>query len=919
MLALRAAASADGHPAVQGSTLPRDAGSRQPPAHRKGAGPRSRSALAIVLGVVLVNIGLWWASVPQVQAPDAPSRLQGMAYNGFTRWASPLDGRYPDAATQARDLQRIAAITDRLRTYSASELPNLPALAEAHRLRVTVGVWLDAREAHNRREIDAAVLATRKHEGVERIIAGNETQLHGSLSAGQLRSTLRELRSRVRVPVSTAEPWHVWLAQPWLAQEVDFITVHLLPYWEGVPVEHAVDYALQRYQQLRERFPGKRIVIGEVGWPSAGERIGAARASLANQALFIRQFTARAPALDYFLMEAIDQPWKRINESRVGGHWGVWDVQREAKFALQGPLEADPDWWLKALAASALAAVLTLPLLYRFGHMRVGSRVALALAVQAVASGTVLSAMAVLEGYLWPSDMLLVALLLPAVILMTLLLVAQLLEFFEIHAPSNRPPPQSRKPWRGSDAPPMVSVHLACCNESPQMVMATIDSLLALQWPALEIIVVDNNTRDAALWQPVQAHVQMRRAQLASMAASAAGAAQSLPVNLRFVHLPQWPGFKAGALNHALALTDARAQWVGVVDADYLVSPDWLQAVAGHFEDPVNLVVQCPQAHREFGGNRLARMMNFEFDSFFRVGMHHRAARNALVQHGTMTLIRRDALEAAGAWDTGCICEDTELGLRLLAAGGRAIYVDEVLGTGLLPADFAAYQRQRERWAQGGMQILHKHWRALCGVGSTGRDAARLDHWQRAHFLAGWLPWLADALHLVFSIVALGWSTGVLLAPRWFELPSPVLAWALLAACALRWGIGLLLHLRCVTPRASDAWGAMVAAAGLSHAVARGVFRGLLARRAVFHVTRKGQASGRRVGHFSLSAEALLLTGLLCSGAALWGSGWPRGDGLTAWTLILALQSLPYLAACCCQALCAHRLAARPRAAAQPS
>lgn len=887
-------------------------GDRHPPC--APSAPDVRWPWLLAWAVALLNIALWFVAVPQVQVEDAPARLQGLAYNGYTRWGSPLDGSVPDDAALAQDMQRIAATAARLRTYSSSEMPSLPALADQYRVRLSAGVWLDARAEHNQREIDAVVLAARKHASVERIIAGNETQLHRSLTPDQLRAALRQLRARVGVPVSTAEPWHVWLAQPWLANEVDFITVHLLPYWEGVPADKAVDYALQRYRQLRERFPGKRIVIGEAGWPSAGERIGGARASLANQALFVRQFSARAQALslDYFLMEAVDQPWKRVNESRVGGHWGLWDVQRAPKFALQGPVDAAPLWWLPALCASALALVFSVPLLARLRHLKRASRVALALAVQAVASAAVISAAAVLQGYLSPADVLMATVLLPAGALMTLLLVSQALEFAEQFWPASRPPRLSRRePGPAEVVWPRISVHLACSNEPPAMVIATLDSLLALDWPALEIIVVDNNTRDPQRWQPVQAHVQRRQAQLATRGSSVA---------LRFVHLPHWPGFKAGALNHALALTDASAQWIAVVDADYVVRPDWLRAVAGHFEDPATVVVQCPQAHRDWRGSRLARMMNFEFDGFFRIGMHHRAARNALVQHGTMTLVRRDALQAAGGWDADCICEDTELGLRLLRAGGRMVYVDEVLGTGLLPADFAAYRRQRQRWAQGGMQILRKHGAALL----RGADLTLA---QRAHFLAGWLPWFADALHLVFSAVAVLWTAGALLAPRWFELPTPTLAMALLGACVARWAMSFALHLRCVTSRPADALGALVAAMALSHAVACGVFKGLLQRRAVFDITRKAAAPDRRDTRAAgmpgapahpprPGAEAAWLLALLGSAAALWGWGWPRGDGLSAWTLILGLQALPYLAACACQYLGASGRALRWRTVA---
>src|SRR5690606_20592596 len=121
-----------------------------------------------------------------------------------------------------------------------------------------------------------------------------------------------------------------------------------------------------------------------------------------------------------------------------------------------------------------------------------------------------------------------------------------------------------------------------------------------------EVLVIDNNTRDEALWRPVEARVA------------------ELGERFRFFHLPSWPGFKAGALNFALEKTDPRAEVVGVVDADYVVRRDWLRALVGHFAQPEVAVVQAPQAHRGWAGQVFRRMMNWEYDGFFRIGMHHR-------------------------------------------------------------------------------------------------------------------------------------------------------------------------------------------------------------------------------------------------------------------------------------------------------
>ena len=102
-----------------------------------------------------------------------------------------------------------------------------------------------------------------------------------------------------------------------------------------------------------------------------------------------------------------------------------------------------------------------------------------------------------------------------------------------------------------------------------------------------------------------------------------------------------------------------------------------------------------------------------EYRGFFHIGMVERNERNAIIQHGTMTLVRRDALEEVGGWAEWCITEDAELGLRLFEAGYEAAYIPRSYGRGLMPDTFIAYKSQRYRWAYGAMQILKHHAGAL--------------------------------------------------------------------------------------------------------------------------------------------------------------------------------------------------------------
>jgi exo-beta-1,3-glucanase (GH17 family)/cellulose synthase/poly-beta-1,6-N-acetylglucosamine synthase-like glycosyltransferase len=847
----------------------------------------------------VVNFGAWWLLQVRVSAPDHVGPLAGLSYSGASRWQSPLEGQLPTSEAVEKDLALLARHTRRIRTYAAADQPDLPAQAHRHGLEVMLGAYLNQDLDQNLRELHAAIQLARTHPNVRRLIVGNETQLTASLPPNRLRSYLDQARTALAntpVRVSTAEPWHIWMEQPQLARHVDFIAIHVLPYWEGESIESAVQTSLDQIAQVQARFPGLPVVVAEIGWPSNGHTVGLARATPAHQARFVRGFLqqARAQDIDYFLIEAFDQPWKVATEGRTGAYWGLWDSWRQPKFALAGPIASDPYGLFKAGMASLLGIAVALPFLLATRRLAPSARVVLGLAAQGVASLTVVLLSVPLAHYLIGIDLLGLVLVLAALGFIGATLLTLSFEGVERGWTGrvDRAPPSPAAP----DAPqPFVSIHLACANEPPPMVIEAVESLLALDWEAFEVIVVDNNTRDPQARQQLAQWMRERQHQ-----------------RLRFAQFDQLPGYKAGALNQALKLTDPRAQWVGVVDADYIVDPLWLQTVQAHLADPAVGLVQAPQVHRQWKSRALDRMMNWETEGFFRIGMHHRHERNAIVQHGTMTLVRAAELQRL-RWSEDCVCEDTELGLRLLQASHRAVYVDQVLGTGLLPADFVAYARQRRRWAQGAMQILKRHARLL-----LGRSTLTVS--QRFHFLAGWLPWLGDALHLLFSVAMIAYSLGMIYLPDRVEPPLWLFTAPLIAFFVARLLIGPMLYARCVPCGPLDRLGAALAGMALSHRIARGVWQGLRHRHAVFEITRKAAVSdptrrrepaqavwpgdGGYRGPLlarGIEEELALLALLVFCVTLLWLTRGATDSGRLAWMTILAIQSLPYWATLACR------------------
>ena len=324
-------------------------------------------ATLLALGVAaLGSFGLWDAANQPQPVPAYTGDIGGVAFSDYHRGETPEANRFPTPAEIRDDLAKVSGITGRIRTYTVQEgMPDVARLASDYPLKVTLGSWLDRKLAADDTEVTRLIETANANPNVDRVLVGNEVLLRDDLTTQQLIGYINEVKGRVHVPVSTAEPWHVWIKHPELAASVDYITIHLLPYWEGLPIDDSLRYIMDRLDQVQRAYPGKHVVIGEVGWPSNGVAIGGAQASRINQALFLRKFfnIAQQRGLDYFVMEAFDQPFKTSFEGRAAGYWGMSDIDGRAKWSMTGPVQETPDWatWAGfSVFGAALAAGLLL-------------------------------------------------------------------------------------------------------------------------------------------------------------------------------------------------------------------------------------------------------------------------------------------------------------------------------------------------------------------------------------------------------------------------------------------------------------------------------------------------------------------------------------------------------------------------------
>jgi exo-beta-1,3-glucanase (GH17 family)/cellulose synthase/poly-beta-1,6-N-acetylglucosamine synthase-like glycosyltransferase len=817
----------------------------------------------------------------RVSPPNASGVLSSVSFSPI----NPSHNGEVDKTTEKQirsDLAAVAPYTRAVRTYSVSNgLDLVPQLASEYGLRVTLGVWINDWEQQNEREIETAITLTKHYRNVESIIVGNETIFraqaeHRNNPLYNANETVRDLIAKIQrvkrevsVPVTTAEVPNVWLEYPQLASSVDYIAVHILPYWEGLPGSAAVDHALNAYEKLRQTYPGKRIVIAEFGWPSAGLNRKDAMPSPLIQAEVVRDFITRADALgiDYSIVEAFDQPWK-TNEGSVGPYWGIFNADRHPKFSFAGTVE-EPNFMLKVIAALAIGVLLSIPI---FAIPRITAAQATVLALTASAIGAWFANVVdywVTHYFVLGSQ---VAMFVGAGLLVPLIMIMKRrVEELAAIIFGDKP---ARLLAQGSglpEKPPLVSIHIPACREPPDMLRQTLDSVAQLDWPNLECVVVINNTPDPAFWAPIEDHCCV------------------LGPRFKFLRVDRLQGFKAGALRLALQHTAPEAEIIGVLDADYVVHPDWLKDLVPAFADARVGFVQAPQDHRDVDRHITQMVMNREYAGFFDIGMVQRNEVNAIVAHGTMCLIRREALIDAGGWSSDTIVEDADLGLSMLERGWRAHYTQRRYGWGLLPSDFAAYKRQRHRWAYGGTQLIKKHWRAFL----PGRSL--LTPQQRAQYLFGWLTWLgAESLGVLIAILNLGWMP--LVAFLGIAVPEAVLTLPVLATFAVMLLHFMVLYRTRVQAPIFASLGAALSAMALQFTVGRAVADGVMRDELPFVRTAKG-AAARWSLRFPAIWEAVLGGALLLGSLILHLTNEQQVHEISIFSAVLLVQSLPFLAA----------------------
>lgn len=263
-----------------------------------------------------------------------------------------------------QDFEIISQRFECVRLYFMEGLEAAPAVAQEKGLQLILSAWIGANPVTNEREVQRLIETARRYKPIVKfVLVGNETLLRHEQTETEMMAWVRRVKKELPdIPVSYGEVLGFWKHDERLAEVVDFLTIHILPYWSDVPpdIADAANYTEWDFNQMVTQYPGKTFFVGEIGWPSQGRTREHSVPSPVNEARFFRAVIPRMEKLGwhYNIIEAFDQPWKRSDEGCVGGYWGVFDTHRKDKHIFEGTVSNFPDWKVLFWASVAILVLL---------------------------------------------------------------------------------------------------------------------------------------------------------------------------------------------------------------------------------------------------------------------------------------------------------------------------------------------------------------------------------------------------------------------------------------------------------------------------------------------------------------------------------------------------------------------------------
>lgn len=833
-----------------------------------------RIALPALVILVIVNIVIassLFLFFSREQLPPPLPHLNCVSYTPMSPDGVMIDGNHPiSEAEVGRGLLLLKPYTDCVRTYSTLYgMAVVPKIAKQLGMTVVLGVWLDEHETRNMQELSSLkeILKTPDVSAVQLIVIGNEVLYFDEIPIDSLIRLLSGVRKLTKIPVTTADMENAWVDNPQLVDAVDVIGVHIFPYWQPNYQIDSLLLPLAVWKKLENLYPEKRVMVLETGWPSGGN---ARRAddvlNVSTQRQFFAGFAPLAAKVGmwYNVIEAFDQPWKiNTTEIRTGPHWGILSAAGGDKVV--GIVQMHNRF---ILFSFAFAFFFTLLLVYGFrSHRKMTGHIVGGFFV--IVSTYVLIWIIIQLQAAYILNLFFYILVAPSAFFMFCILSGHVLQAAYVAGePKKLTGPVIGKEFSLVDPTNKVSIHIPCRNEDPKQMIRLIGSCLNQTYKNFEVIVIDNNTKDVNVWQPVKTFADR-------------------DPRVKFYHYETLSGFKAGALDVALQHTAPDSSVIAVLDADYEVSPEWLETTLPYLNGKT-AVVQAPQDYRTVSGSPFERLAILEAKIFFEVGMKIRAGANAIIQHGTMCLIDKKTLLGVGGWPTETIVEDADLGVKILERGLNAVYVPIVLGQGIAPQNFSELTRQRFRWAYGSVQILKNSFKLFFWKSGLSLK-------QRFNFIAGWIFWWLHFLYPVFIVVTVLGTYYILTEIR--HVPIAELSYLLFYYLVWTAVVNFVLYRKFLKATFKELFLLLIFGASLTYTLVKAVIYGLATSKYPFLNTRKKAGLAQKIKDWEQGIAGFAMLGVVLAQALdiYFTYGFRKGD-LLLWQLTLILVALPSIA-----------------------
>lgn len=820
------------------------------------------------LWATLLQVSYWLTSYNKVYEFPNVNKIQSMSYTPYKGF---------DKVTKSdkeilKDLKLLEQYSTKIRTYSIEDsLPILPIIKQTN-LKLDIGIWIGNNKTYTQKELNNFKDVIENYsEYIDVIIVGNEALLRNDTNVDDLINTLIYIKGISKNhSVTTAETWHNWAKYPQLAEYCDVIYIHVLPYWESVPINDIIDYTKRRVFSLKDLYDNKNVVIGEFGFPSRGYNNHDSVASPENQAYLIRTFIKVADEnhWSYNIVDAFDQQWKGIHEGSVGAYWGIFDVNGNLKFSLDGIYQYNKYWIIQMFIAIFIGFFYT-HIGLKNQKLNIHHTLLYSLVSQAMSFGNVHALFYPYLNYMTFSMYIIWGI---GTLMMIPLTIITLIKMNEIIKCTFGVKPLRTLQSLNIDKEykPFVSLHIPAYKENPDVLIETIKATLNLDYPKdkYEVIVIINNTKDDKYKLPVKLYCET-----------------ITDVNIKYLDI-ECTGFKGGALNAALEYMDSNTEVIGIIDADYVVNNAWLKDLCPIFKDKTIGIVQAPQDHRDFNESLLKKSMNYEYSGFFDIGMVERNETNSIIVHGTMLLISYEAFKSVGGWSTDTIVEDTELGLRIMEANYQTFYTNKRYGYGLLPDNLQAFKNQRHRWVFGSVQIFKKHFNEFLF------KSKRLTNSQKSNYLIGWSFWFLEGISTIITFINLIWIPFMIYYQ--FMIPTIPLVIPTIMAFIVNIAHTVILYKTRVKTSLKNTLLSAITSMSLQLTIMKGLIEGFIGKEMIFKRTEKGGNSKKHTFYYPIKLETILF--IVLNGVATYflTHNWMGIIDLYIFSIALIIQSIPY-------------------------